>query len=487
MTARIPRIAALVATLGALVAFPAGAPAAVHGLRTGFTDGAAFDFSSGADRALEMQRARGAGASIIRIGMSWGDTSPTKPPSLAVERDPSWAGYNWTDTDSEVRDTAAAGLTPLVLILDAPEWAEGPNRPSLSVAPAGSWRPSAKDFGAISQAAAKRYSGRFPDPLNPGQMLPRVKYWQGWNEPNLSLYLTPQWTKRGGKLTATSPDTYRALLNAFYSGVKAVDKTNFVITAGTSPFGDPPGGQRIPPALFDRDLFCLSGRTALKRVRCSGSAVHFDALAHHPYPIGPPRRHAPNPDDVVIADMARLSKPLAAAVKAGTVLPRGHKELWATELSWDSNPPDPGGIPEHLQATYMEGAFNELWSEGVNTVIWFNIRDQLPVPNFQSTLQSGIFFAGDTFQEDTKKISYTSFSFPFTAYLKKGRAQLWGLAPAPGPVTIEALRGSTWTPVAHVTARGDRLFLGSVRLKAKTKVRAVQGATTSLTWSVFTP
>ena len=41
--------------------------------------------------------------------------------------------------------------------------------------------------------------------------------------------------------------------------------------------------------------------------------------------------------------------------------------------------------------------------------------------------------------------------------------------------------------MAHVTARGDRLFIGSVRLKAKTKVRAVQGATTSLTWSVFTP
>ena len=109
MTARIPRIAALAATLGAVVAFPASAPAAVHGLRTGFTDGAAFDFSSGADRQLEMRRARGAGASIIRIGMSWADTSPTKPPSLAVERDPSWAGYNWTDTDSEVRERPRPG------------------------------------------------------------------------------------------------------------------------------------------------------------------------------------------------------------------------------------------------------------------------------------------------------------------------------------------------------------------------------------------
>ena len=204
-----------------------------------------------------------------------------------------------------------------------------------------------------------------------------------------------------------------------------------MITAGTSPFGDPAGGERIRPPSSTVTCSASAAAPPLKRVRCSGSAVHFDALAHHPYPIGPPRRHAPNPDDVVIADMARLSKPLAAAVKAGTVLPRGHKELWATELSWDSNPPDPGGIPEHLQATYMEGAFDELWSEGVNTVIWFDIRDQLPVPNFQATLQSGIFFAGDTFQEDTKKISYTSFSFPFTAYLEEGPGAALGASPPP--------------------------------------------------------
>jgi hypothetical protein len=38
-----------------------------------------------------------------------------------------------------------------------------------------------------------------------------------------------------------------------------------------------------------------------------------------------------------------------------------------------------------------------------------------------------------------------------------------------------------------VTARADRLFLGSVRLAAKTQVRAVQGSRTSLQWTVFTP
>jgi len=488
MFSRLTRIAAVAATIGTALAAAAPAPARTHGLQLGFTDFGAFENATGVERQTALQHARDSGASIIRLGMDWDATSKTKPPSLAVERDPSWPGYDWSETDSTVRSTAQAGLTPLMLISNAPAWAEGPNRPQVSIKyPAGSWRPSAADYGAFSQAAAKRYSGTYPDPENPGQMLPRVKYWQGWNEPNISLYLTPQWTKVHGRLHDTGADIFRGLLNAFYKGVKAVSSHNVVVTAGTSPFGDPPGGQRVPPAMFWRDVFCLSGRTALKKVHCSGSPVHFDVLAHHPYPIGPPRRHSPNPDDVVIADFDRLSKPLSVAIKKGTVAPRRKKQLWATELSWDSRPPDPNGIPERLQAIYMEGAFSELWNEGVSAVIWFNMRDQYPYPDYQSTLQSGIYFRGDTIAEDTKKMSFTSYSFPFTAYIKKGKTQLWGLAPAAGDVTIQVQSGSTWTTVAHVKARSDRLFLGTARVKAGRNVRAIQGGATSLPWKVFTP
>jgi hypothetical protein len=344
MPRRIARLAAGAATIGAALAVTASASAAVHSMQLGFTDYGAFENATGADRALALQHAKASGASLIRLGMDWATTSATKPPSLAVERDPNWSGYDWSFTDSTVHDTVAAGLTPLMLVSDAPAWAEGPNRPPVSIKyPTGSWRPSAKDYGAFMQAAAKRYNGSTPDPANPGQMLPRIKYWQVWNEPNISLYLTPQWTKKSGKQHDTSADLYRAMLNAAYTGLKASGSTNVVVTAGTSPFGDPPGGQRVAPALWWRDLFCLSGRTALKKVHCSGSPAHFDVLAHHPYPIGPPRRHSPNPDDVVIADMDRLSKPLDAAIRKGTVAPRKRKQLWATEISWDTKPPDPHG------------------------------------------------------------------------------------------------------------------------------------------------
>jgi hypothetical protein len=67
-------------------------------------------------------------------------------------------------------------------IVDAPGWAE----PS-GVAHGTTPNPSA--FGDFARAAASRYGGSFAG-------LPRVRYWQAWNEPNLNLYLKPQWVDR---------------------------------------------------------------------------------------------------------------------------------------------------------------------------------------------------------------------------------------------------------------------------------------------------
>ena len=55
-----------------------------------------------------------------------------------------------------------------------------------------------------------------------------------------------------------------------------------VITAGTAPFGDQPGEDRMQPARFVRGMLCLNGR---KPAPCP-SPAHFDALAHHPYSTG---------------------------------------------------------------------------------------------------------------------------------------------------------------------------------------------------------
>ncbi len=281
---------------------------------TGFTDFDAFQGATAPDRAVAFQHAKAAGAKIVRLSWSWAGAAPNRPAHLADTRNPGWSGYDWGFVDEVTREAAAAGLQPLFETTGAPDWAEGRGKPS--GVPDGSWKPSAKAFGYFAEAAARRYSGRYPDPDNPGKTLPRIRYWQGWNEPNLTTYLSPQWVRHGGKYVPESPRLYRGLINAWYRGIKKVSKHNLVITAGTSPFGDlHKGDPRMPPALFVRELFCLRGRKALKRFHCHGAPVHFDALAHHPYPIGPPRRHAPNPDDVSIPDWSRLKRPLRKAQK----------------------------------------------------------------------------------------------------------------------------------------------------------------------------
>src|SRR5258708_3190666 len=78
---------------------------------------------------------------------------------------------------------------------------------------------------------------------------------------SLPAPLEPQWRKRGRSRVPARPAISRGLPTAFSSGVRRVHRDNVVITAGTGPFGDPPGGERMPPAQFVRELLCLRGQS----------------------------------------------------------------------------------------------------------------------------------------------------------------------------------------------------------------------------------
>jgi hypothetical protein len=470
----------------AAVAFAGAAQTAHarHGLLTGFTDIDAFQTLSPAQTQTAFAHARGAGGSVVRLAYSWRGVAAAEPPTAAAAGDPSWSGYNWAPVDRAVREATAAGLTVLLSWTGAPDWAEGSGRPSLRRAPPGSWRPSAADYGRFARAAALRYSGRYPDPL--GGVLPRVRYYQAWNEPNLSDFLTPQWRKQRSGYVAMSPVLYRRLLNAFYAAVKSVDRSNYVVSAGTAPFAEPrKGARRMPAAYFTREFLCVRGRQRPRPFRCPSSPARFDALAHHPYPIGPPRRPAINPDDVVVPDIWKLTRPLQAAIRAGNVSPRRRKPVWATEISWDTRPPDPDGIPLGTQARYLEGAFYTLWRQGVDVVTWFLMRDEARGRGYPFTLQAGIYFRGATVDADQPKPSFRAFRFPFTAYRKRGMAQLWGLAPRAGRVAIEIRSRGRWRRLISLQARrADRLFLRTRRIRKGSVLRARQGGDTSLSWRV---
>ena len=52
-----------------------------------------------------------------------------------------------------------------------------------------------------------------------GTVLPRVRYWTAWNEPNLPIGLVPQWKRVGKHWVIQSARDYARICNAVVDGV----------------------------------------------------------------------------------------------------------------------------------------------------------------------------------------------------------------------------------------------------------------------------
>jgi hypothetical protein len=458
-------IALLCACGGVTLAVPTVAVA--HPLALGFFDP---DYATPSLGPELLQRTAQAGGDIVRIDIGW--RPPRRP---AAPRDPADPTYDFNRADAAIRTANAQGLKVLVSFTGAPPWAEGPGRPAW--AQPGTWRPDPAAIADYGAALARRYSGTFPDPLKPGSSLPRVTAFQAWNEPNLSTYLTPQWA--GASVASASH--YRAMLNAFYFAVKSVAPQALVVTAGTAPYGDPAvGAPRVRPARFWRAVLCQRRRGRHLRAAPCPNPAHFDVLSHHPYPSGSPRSPAAARDDIAIADMGKLKRILRAAQRTGRALPSGpRKRLWVTEISYDSAPEDPNGVPERLHARYVAETFYLLWRAGVDTITWFRILDAAPIPSYGETNQSGIFGL-----DRRPKLADRAFRFPFVAE-RAGRRGLrvWGRSPVAGRVKIERLRAGRWRRVGTVAARRHGTFLLRIAAGGRhDRLRARIGSEISLTW-----
>ena len=304
-------------------------------LRTGFLDPGAF---VGPGSARSFARAQAAGASLVRIPLVWNVVAAQRPTDAADPADPA---YQWSTVDQEVAGAVRAGLDPIIVISGPPAWAKGP-----AVDLPGSWASPAM-FAQIATAAARRYDGTF-SPAAGATTLPRVRYWQAWNEPNAGREMTPQ--RRNGR--AAAPAHYRLLVNAFADAVHGVATSNLVVAGGLAPFGhDSKDIQVLAPLQFMSQLLCVSAQPPYHRT-CS-SRTRFDIWSHNPYTNGGPNHHAHSPNDVSIGDLAKIHSLLAAARKAGTIQSRHPLEFWVTEFSWDTNPPDPQGVPTALHERWV--------------------------------------------------------------------------------------------------------------------------------------
>ena len=443
------------------------------GWRSGSSTGSSPPLLPSARRGS--QRAADSGSDILRIDVGWvAPSGATRPPGFDG-RNPADPAYNFTRADAAIVDATSRGLRVLASFTGAPLWAQGADRPA-SVSNGG-WKPDPAALEEYGAALAARYSGTFPDPARPGLTLPRVDAFQPWNEPNLDNYLSPQWS--GGRTFA--PAHYRRMLSAFYRGVKSVSPTALVVSGGTGPFGDPStNGHRIMPARFVREMLCL--RASGKRLLGTGcpDPASFDVLAHHPYSVGFPRRKALNADDVSIPDMGKLTRLLRAAERTGGALPRKRHRLWVTEVSYDSNPPDPDGVPAAKHARYLEEAFFLLWRQGVDTITWYQIRDQHPGDSYATTVQSGIYLI-----DGRPKIAQRAFKFPFVAErANRTTIRVWGRAPIAGSLRIQRETApKRWLTIRKVRVKRRATFF--VRIKGRRPVlRARVGNQQSLIWRV---
>jgi hypothetical protein len=435
-----------IALLSSLIALGAFAPPghSASQMTLGIVD-STFISGDAAVRATWLDRTRDSGARLVRLPVSWAGIAQRPP---AAPTDPNDPAYVWGSLDAAVADASARGFRILITVSKAPAWAEGPHR--AQSADAGTWKPGPRAVGQFMQAIATRY--------------PNVRAWQLWNEPNLVRYLAPQWERSRGRFVPAAPAHYRRMLNAAYSGIRAANRRNRLVTAGTAPYGDPqPGGRRIMPVRFWREV--VRGK------------VRFDVLAHHPYGVAGPFRKALNRDDAALPDIGKLDRVVRSAARRGRVLPRGRKPVWVTEVSWDSSPPDPQGVPAERHARWTTEALYVLWRQRVQAVAWFQIVDQAAEPSFAATSQSGLFM-----RDGTAKPARDAFAFPFLARpASRGRLRLWGLAPASGTAQVERRNADgTWVAVAQIGARSGRIFRRSLTARRPVTLRARIGERSSI-------
>jgi hypothetical protein len=415
------------------------------------------DFA-GLSKRVAFERTFRAGASLARLYLRWDTVAPagSSAPAGFDPRNPSDPHYRWSAVDDVVRSAIDAGIQPILSVVAAPAWAQSGTKVRPTDGPV---RPSPAALGDFATALATRFGGGFGG-------LPRVRYWQVWNEPNLSNYLMPQFDG----VNAVSPEWYRSMVNAMSHAVHAVHSDNVVVAGGLAPFGgdsnDPIGGQippseRVHPLQFMREMLCMSGGSK-PTATCSATS-EFDVWAHHPYTYGGPTHSAFHPDDVSLGDLGEMRRLLEAASSAGHIQMQGALRFWVTEFSYDSKPADPKGLDPALHARWTSEALYRMWRNGVSLVAWFNLRDDA-FP--QQMFQSGLYLRGPTgLASDEPKPALRAFRFPFVAFRREtGAATYWGRTPGgvTKAVVVEQKVGSRWSLVGTPVVNSNGIFAGTV-------------------------
>ena len=352
------RTVRLVIALCAIAAVAAPASLAAERMWVGFHDDPSFRWVN--DRASRIQSSSREGATIMRLLVQWNLAAPQRPSNAANPFDPA---YIFDDVDEALRSAQGTDMEVMLTISGSPRWANGGKSPN-------AMPQRLADFTAFARAIAARYSGRFDG-------YPYVRFFSVWNEPNLNLFLTPQFNAAG---KSVAPANYAKLYAAAYAGLKAGNPSAQVAIGETSARGR------------DRRVSGVSdthspGRFA-ELVAKANPRLKFDAWSHHPYPFNPNSRPGqvvkwPN---VSLASLPRFNQELKKWFK------RSSAPIWITEYGHQTKPEDTFGVAYATQAAYVQQALAMARKlPFVGMFIWFVYQDDQGQP-----WESGLYRSGGT-------------------------------------------------------------------------------------------
>jgi hypothetical protein len=306
-------------------------------------------------------------AQLLRVQLYWGGVLGVAEGRPEDAADPADPAYDWSRYDAIVLAAAEQDVGIVFTIFGTPRWANGGH--GTTTAPR---NPTALE--QFSFAAAQRYSGNFM--RTDGVVLPRVRYWTAWNEPNLPIGLVPQWKKVDGHWVIQSARDYARICNAVVDGIHGTLIAGERVACGDTA----PRGNNAPTSSRP-----TTSPLAFLRAMKAAGATGFDAYAHHPYPGSPsetPTTRPPGSTAVTFGNLGVLTKELTRLY--------GWKPLWLDEYGYQTNPPDNDlGVSPAKQAKYLTQSVDLARANPrVTMLLWFLVRDEDRLGGWQSGLET---------------------------------------------------------------------------------------------------
>ncbi|MHB8490663.1 MAG: hypothetical protein ACYDA6_00395 [Solirubrobacteraceae bacterium] len=405
--------------LGASVLGAAPPALASHGQIT-FFDASSLLLNP-STRSATFGQLRSLGVSALRVMLYWHSVAPqpnsaTKPAFNAGEP----SSYNWGAYVPVLEEAKRLHWRVLLTVTSpVPKWASGNHRDFLT-------RPNDRDFQEFVSAVAREFGSE-------------VSYWGIWNEPNQLGWLQPQFNHNG---TPASPAIYRGLYLAAYNGLRSTGISSPSLLMGeTAPFGESRVNARrvginhqVSPLAFLRGMLCLNSR-----YHSVGHCAQLPGagFAHHAYPNrSGPAYVPPNPDQVTIGTLGRLTHALDLAARAHAI--RAGMPIYLTEYGINTIP-NPLGVSPAQQAVFDAISEEITWANPrVASFGQYELRDD-PVPRHHGANWTGFQTGLETSSGHAKPL-FAGFPVALVVRSVRHGYALWGhVRPTSGATSVQVL------------------------------------------------